>query len=184
MAEGTGLIEEGKRKELESFNREMEEWARLPDTKRGILSEEQIRLLPKLMENALSGTPSNLSPSQRTQKVEIHYRVGRAVRDLTIMVQQGIVRADDRILTRPLFKVETWREEIPVNSLSVIVEMMVRMFGYEYAVPLARAIEEGLTKASDMDETIEVPIIRRLNAPRTHQKKVAKIIQKSKSYED
>ena len=70
----------------------------------------------------------------------------------------------------PPFKMETWKEDVPSTYLERIVGGFVEMFGDEYAIPLAKAIEKGLKRYNDRMElmngywtnmSIEVPIIRR-----------------------
>ncbi len=70
----------------------------------------------------------------------------------------------------PPFRMETWKEDLPAIYLERIVRGFVEMFGDEYAIPIAKAIEKGLKTYNDRMELtknywtntgIEVPIIRR-----------------------
>lgn len=151
----------------------MRDWESLDVKNRGIITVSQIPFLLTLREKSLRG--GSLGPAQRTMKSEIHQEVGRAIRDIIILINLGFIRPDNRQGIKPDFKESMWKEEIPSNRLSVIVQTMVEMFGEEYAIPLARAIEEGLRKKYGNKDHIEVPVIRKAYAPATEYMSVEKV---------
>jgi len=139
---------------------DLREWAALPSSERGILTQDEINFLLVLHEKSLR-RPQGLTDAQRGMKAEVSHRVGRAIRDIILLIKLGFIRADDRLNSKPAFKVDTWKDEIPAEYLAAIVETMVQMFGDEYALPLAKAIEEGLLYNSRGVDSVEVPVIRK-----------------------
>lgn len=169
---------------FEGLEKELQEWK---SKKRGLLTTHEIEFLYVLAEKHFTGR--RLNPSQRVDKSFIHDKVGYGVRDISYLVSLGFIGWDSRWdplgicicdsyrqnprLDEPInppYKMDIWKKEISSDRLARIVEKFVDMYGEEYAIPLAKAIERGLKRHTDRSEilgnhwnntSVEVPIIKR-----------------------
>ena len=147
----------------------LEDWKKEP---KGFLTRDQIDFLGRLANKTVYR--EQLTAAQRQTKSEIHKNLGHAVRDINRMIRHGFVgsssewdpwQLDDGKHELP-YKMEKWKEDVPVEALVEIIFSFVGMYGDEYAIPIAKAIEDGLRKREQFEKhEIEVPVIRRYSEP-------------------
>ena len=165
---------------LEELAQQLEVWK---SESRILITSDQIEFLRDLANKHLMG--QQLNTNQRVMKTRIHMAVGSGMDDIARLISLGFIGISSkfdplgpvpdkpfpmtseelrlhqyrrpRMMEKidPPFKVDTWRKEVPVSCLETIVECFVEMYGEEYAIPLARAIEKGLKTNIDRSEIMD-----------------------------
>jgi uncharacterized protein YbaA (DUF1428 family) len=132
----------------------LENWKNEIDAGFSVLTSYDIDFLRILAEkNArLLSNKQGLSDPQKSMKTEIHQRLRNAFFDIDRMITCGFIGISDiwnpawyghKKVKYP-YDVDTWREDFPVAKVTEFVKCLVRMYGDDYAVPIAEAIKQGL----------------------------------------
>jgi len=139
-----------------------------------VLTPTQIKILSKIADKNLRGV--KLTGAQRTAKSEIHMQLRGSLADIELMVLLEFIGSPSRwdpsnwreVEAKLPYPDQVWREDLPVERVAVLVRRLVGMFGEEYAVPLAKAVEDGYRdhQPDDACMSVEVPIILRGLLPR------------------
>ena len=158
-----------RREILSELDRRLSKWAERDDK---ILTTNRIKVLSKIADKNLRGT--KLTGPQRTAKYEIHKMLRGALADIERMALLEFIGSPSRWDpsnwgendAKLPYPDDVWRADLPVGRVAVLVRRLVGMFGEEYAVPLAMAVEEGYRDhQQDDDMSVEVPIILRAFLP-------------------
>ena len=166
------------RKRLLDRDRIVAEWLEAKRDENALLSTEQIEFLGLLAEKNLKNLSNKqgLTLSQRKIPGNIRRTLRNAVFDLERMGKYGFLGVGEdssesiwnpktlgSSKDREMFKKELLKKDFPVRSVSTFVECLVRLYGDEYAIPLAFAIQAGLTAREpwESDFEVDVPVLRR-----------------------
>jgi hypothetical protein len=156
-----------QRGELKTLDRLLSQWARSEDK---VITYEELRVLLKIADKNLRH--HKMTGAQRNAKSQLHKRICGALADIERMVLLEFIGSPSRWDPadwgeedgKPPYPDEVWRSDLPIGRLAVIVRRLVGMFGEDYAVPLANALEEGYRDhLQDEEITVEVPIVLRAN---------------------
>jgi len=139
-------------------------WAR---NKNKVLSRDQKRFLIKAAYKKMAN--KKLTHSESQMKVEIHNTIGAAFQDIQMMVHADFIGANENyslqgrgVKPKQIFPPEMWRKEIQVDMVKDLIRCLAAMYGDEYAIPMARAIRDGLAdREGQKNIEVDVPIIRR-----------------------
>ena len=139
---------------IEWLDRMLEDWKKDMDAGLSVLTPDDIGFLRTLAEkNArFLSNKQGLSDPQRSMKKEIHQKLRNAFFDVDRMITCGFIGLSEiwnpawyghKKVKYP-YDVDTWREDFPVTKVTEFVKCLVRMYGDDYAVPIAEAIKQGL----------------------------------------
>lgn len=189
MNEDEAKAFEKRKKEIIDFkidllDKYMDEWNQARIEGNTNFTEGDIGLLAKLAEKNLKncGNKQGLNDNQRKAKQGVRRRTRNSLADLNRMVRNGFIgigsgsmanswnpKVWDSDKDRYMFDIEDVKEDLPVQSLTNVVQALVELYGDKYAIPLADAIRQGLitfegSKKREPWESvydIDVPILRR-----------------------
>ena len=154
------------REMLSELDRRLSKWAECDDK---ILTPDRIRVLSRIADKNLRCV--KLTGAQRQEKFEIRKKLRGALADIERMALLELMGGPSRWdpsewgenNTKLPFPDDGWRTDLPVERVVTLVRRLVGMFGEEYAVPLAMAVEDGYRdhQPDDACMSVEVPIILR-----------------------
>ena len=144
-----------------------------------ILTEHRVLDLRVYAEKSIIG--GNLSHNQSSMKCEIHQKLRDALADIERMCVFEFIGhpsrwdpADWELKSHPVYSDDIWREDFPFERVAILVRRLVGMFGEDYAVPLAKAVEDGFQDYLRNERmSVEVPIIMRERIPHSATKRAA-----------
>jgi hypothetical protein len=154
---------------LDGIEQVLDEWKREPR----ILTNEQIDFLKVLADKNIRNLSNKqeLTDNQRGMKTNVHHKLRDGFSDIDRMINLGFI--GERDLLSPLFygrsktnrypyDKDTWREDFPVQKVCNFIERLVKLYGDDYALPIANAIRIGLESRENVNNTlVDVPILRR-----------------------
>jgi len=157
---------------LDRLDYDIKRWKKCKDT---ILTNDNVDMLRLLAEKNIKG--GNLSQNQREMKKDIHQNLRNAFFDIDRLITIGFMGKsyvfDPANYTYPMVKSKNvydqekiWKQDFPIEKVGHFIKALVEMFGDEYAIPLASAIEDGLIENQSGQFEIEVPIIKRIKSER------------------
>lgn len=159
-----------RRMKLDTLQQLLDDWK----LKSKILSDPQIDFLRTLADKNTSNLSykQELNDNQRKMKTSIHQKLRDGFSDINQMIDLGFIGSVDHLSpyfygnseeNRYPYDINTWREDFPVEKVSQFVACLVKMYGDDYALPLAEAIRKGLEEKDIFrNEQVDVPIIRRM----------------------
>ncbi|MHA1286830.1 MAG: hypothetical protein ACTSPB_05430 [Candidatus Thorarchaeota archaeon] len=163
------------RERLSDLDTIFKDWMNEFERGNTILTKGEIEGLYTLAEKNFKflSRKQGLNDNQRKTKEYVHKKMGNAILDLSRMATYGFIgtytewnpNAYNPNLDSLPYKIETWHDEFPVYHVSNFIRALVMMFGDEYALPIAEAIERGLKgRPENINHSIEVPIIKKLSS--------------------
>jgi hypothetical protein len=165
-------------KDLVNLEQKILEWIEAHNDGKTILTEEEIKFLYVLAEKNLKykGDKQGLTPAQRKMKESIHKKVGNSISDIRRLAVNDFIGGTTSAFGNKWdpsewgyrksvlpYDDDTWKKEIPVDSICIIVSHLTRMYGDEYAIKIANSIANGLAEREPLDSEyeVDVPVIRR-----------------------
>ncbi len=156
------------RKRLTHLDRSLEKWKKENST----LTHERIDFLHTLASKNLwnLSNKQGLNDNQRGMKTNIQQHLRYSFSDIDQMIRLGFIGGHslwnphffDSNIDREPYNPDSWREVFPIDSVCDFVRIMTRLYGDEYAIPIADAIKSGLEEREQgLHIEVDVPVTRR-----------------------